>query len=48
MEDGDSMNQKTFVIAAGMSFIAAVLTSGAGRTVMTGAPLYLIQHVSLR
>jgi len=42
------MNRKTFVIAAGVSFIAAVLTSGAARLDEAGAPLHLIQAVALR
>lgn len=42
------MIPKTFLIAAGASFIAALLTSGAARVEMPPAPLHLIHAVALR
>jgi hypothetical protein len=42
------MNRKTFLIAASVSFIAAVLTSGVARMEAPNVPLYLIHPVALR
>ena len=42
------MNRMTFVIAAGVSFIAAVLTSGVAGLDQSDAPLHLIHAVALR
>lgn len=42
------MITKTFLIAAGASFIAALLTSGAARIEAPRAPLHLIHAVALR
>lgn len=42
------MNRKTFVVAASVSFLAAVLTSGAAQLDVNHAPLHLIQAVSLQ
>lgn len=45
---GLSMNRMTFVIAAGASFIAAVLTSNAAALGQPGTPLHLIHAIALR
>ena len=42
------MNGKTFVVAACVSFIAAVLTSGAAHLDASRSPLHLIQTVALQ
>jgi hypothetical protein len=45
---GDIMNGKTFLVAAGVSFIAALLTSSVARMDARREPLHLLHALASR